>query len=173
MRKNNKLLFIGIFILSTAILLTPLFFKDILGQFQSLGLLGIFFINFFSSATLFLPTPGLLSIAVASKIYPPLAVAVLGSLGSALGEGIGFLFGHSSMQVLNGRKYKLLYHLNKFIFKQYGMYILVLFALIPNPIVDGLGILAGIAKYPIHRFLLAVFIGRFLRNLVIVYIGLF
>lgn len=174
MTKKNKLTFILLFVVSTAILLLPLFFKEQLSHMTSLGLAGLFFVNFFSSATLFLPTPGFISVAVASNIYNPLLTALIGALGSSSGEGVGFLFGRSSIEVLQGRKHKVWFHLNKFIFKKYGPIILFLFALVPNPIVDGLGILAGMAGYPLHKFIFSVFLGRLLRNLIIIlYFGTF
>lgn len=158
-----------LFLVSTLALLLPLFFKEQMRSIESFGLFGLFLINFFSSATIFLPSPGLVSIPVAATIYNPFSVILLGSVGSALGEGVGFLFGHSSVRVLNGEKHKVLFHLNKFIFKKYGLPILFITAAIPNPIVDGLGILAGIAGYPLHRFLIAVFLGRILRNIALVF----
>ncbi len=167
---RNRFIFIVLFIISTFVLLLPLFFKDQLKNVESFGLFGLFLINFFSSATIFLPSPGIVSVPVAAAIYNPLSVVLLGSLGSALGEGVGFLFGHSSMQVLNGKKHKILYHLNKFIFEKYGLPLIVIFAAIPNPVVDGLGILAGMAGYPLHKFLLAVLLGRIVRNIGLVFI---
>lgn len=169
-KRNNKLTLSLIFLASTLVLLLPLFFKQQLGQMQSLGLFGLFLINFFSSATIFVPTPGVISIAVASKLYPAIAVALFGALGSSLGELVGFYFGKTGIEIINGRKHKILYHLNKFIFAKYGLVILLVVALIPNPVVDGLGILAGSAGYPVYRFFIPVFIGRLLRNLIIAYL---
>ena len=172
MKKRRKLVFIALFIISTLVLLLPLFFKDRLQAVESFGLFSLFLINFFSSATIFLPSPGIVSVPVAAAIYTPVSVVLLGSLGSALGEGVGFLFGHSSMKVLDGKKHKILYHLNKFIFEKYGLPLLIITAAIPNPLVDGLGILAGMAGYPLHKFLIAVFLGRILRNIgLILFVG--
>lgn len=165
---RKKLFFAILFVISTIALIVPLFFKDELKQVESLGLLGVLFINFFSSATIFLPSPAMLSIPIASQIYNPIAVVILGSLGSSLGEVVGFIFGKSTIQVLNGKKHKILYHLNTFIFKKYGLPIIFIFSAIPNPVVDGLGILAGMAGYPLHRFLFAVLLGRILRNIILV-----
>lgn len=174
MTKKNKLTFILLFVVSTAILLLPLFFREQLSHMTSLGLAGLFFVNFFSSATLFLPTPGFISVAVASNIYNPILVALVGALGSSSGEAVGFIFGRTSVEVMNGRKHKILYHLNKFVFDKYGPILLFFFALVPNPIVDGLGILAGMAGYPLHKFIFSVFLGRLLRNLIIIlYFGKF
>lgn len=133
---------------------------------QTLGLLGLFLINFFSSATIFLPAPGMFSILSFSDIYSPVLIVFFASLGSTLGEGIGFMFGHSTREVLNiKKKHKILFHLNKFIFDKYGFAILFIIAFIPNPVVDGLGILAGMAGYPLKKFMFPVFLGRVVRNI--------
>ncbi len=174
MKKNNKLTFSILFVVSTAAMLIPFFFRDQLKQVESLGLLGLFLINFFSSATVFLPSPGIVSVIVAATLYNPVWVVLLSSLGSALGESVGFLLGHSSVKVLNGEKHKILYHLNKFIFDKYGIPLIIIASAIPNPLVDGIGILAGAASYPIHRFLIAVFIGRIIRHFgLVLYFGNF
>ncbi len=166
MKKNNKLFFILLFFISSLVLILPFFFKEELRQAQSFGLFGLFLINFFSSATIFLPAPGIFSIISFADIYHPVLITFFASLGSTLGEGVGFIFGHSTREVLNIRKkHKILFHLNKFIFEKYGFIILFIIAFIPNPVVDGLGILAGMAGYPIKKFLFPVFLGRVVRNI--------
>jgi membrane protein YqaA with SNARE-associated domain len=168
---NKKVFFILIFLISTIGILLPLFFKEQLQGMESFGLLGVFLINFFSSATIFLPSPGILSVPVASQIYNPFTVILLGSLGSSLGEVVGFLFGHSSIRVIDANKHRILYHLNRFVFEKYGIPLTIVVSAIPNPIVDGLGILAGMAGFKLHKFLIAVFIGRIIRNIVLVFLA--
>jgi membrane protein YqaA with SNARE-associated domain len=170
--KKKKSLYVFLFILSTILLFLPLFFKQFFTQASQLGLIGIFLINFFSSATLFLPAPAFISVAVGGHLYNPFLVALLASLGSSLGEGTGFLFGYSSQKTIGfSSNHKVLYHLAKFIFEKYGTVLIFLFSLIPNPVFDGIGIFAGISSYSTKRFFVVVFLGRFLRNLVISYFG--
>lgn len=169
--RYQRAFFIVIFLLSTCLILTPLFFKNFLLQVQTFGLAGIFLINFFSSATLFLPAPGILSVVVGGNIYNPFIVALLASLGSALGESVGFLFGYSSHKVINFEKHKLFYHLLSFTFKRYGVLMVFLFSLIPNPLFDGIGILAGLSGFSPRKFILVVFAGRLIRNIAISYLG--
>jgi membrane protein YqaA with SNARE-associated domain len=164
---QSKVLATSIFVVSTVLIFLPLFFRLQLEAFKSLGLFGIFLINFFGSATLFLPAPAILSVGVGVEVYGALEVVLLSSIGSSLGEGVGFLFGYSSREVLNLKKHKLLYYLGDYFFKKYGDAIIVIFSFIPNPIVDGVGIIAGLASYSFKRFLMLVFIGRLLRNILI------
>jgi membrane protein YqaA with SNARE-associated domain len=57
----------------------------------------------------------------------------------------------------------------KYFLKKYGAIAMFFFAFIPNPIFDGIGIVAGLTGYSPLRFLIITFLGRFLRNLLIVY----
>lgn len=166
MKKSNYFT-ISIFIVTLLVILLPFMLKGQMKNFESLGLLGLFFINFFGSATIFLPAPAILSIPVFGSIYNPLIVAIFSSLGSSLGESIAFFFGYSSKEIVNFKKHKLLYFVFSNTFQKYGGFIIFLLSLVPNPFIDGIGIIAGISGYPAKKFILFVFLGRFIRDIVI------
>src|SRR3990167_7066399 len=168
--QKNKLLLISIFILSCFALVAPLFFKDELRNLSSYGLVGIFFINLVSSASIFLPAPGILSVVVGAQIYDPMSVAIVSSVGATLGETVSFMLGHSSKHIFKHKKKSILFFLSKFTFKKWGVLIIFLTSLIPNPLIDGVGILAGVSSYSLKKFMFLVFLGKLLRNIVIVYI---
>ncbi len=163
----KRVSFILIFVLSTVLMLLPVFYKVQFQHFKSLGLLGIGLINFFGSATVFLPSPAILSVGIGGTLYNPLLVAFVSAVGSSLGESTGFLFGYSGEKVIDDKKPGLFYKLYQFVFEKYGAYILIFMAFIPNPLFDAVGIFAGVAQYPIKKFLLYVFIGRFARDIII------
>jgi len=170
---TSKIILIAIFIVSTALLFLPLFFDFDYKALLTFGLIGLFIVNFFGSATLFLPAPAILSVAIAGATLNPLAVALVAALASALGEGIAYLFGYSSTEVLNLKKHKLIFKISNTIMNWKGGILIPLFAFFPNPLFDGLGILAGVSKYPLKRFIFLTFIGRLVRNIGIAYLGLF
>lgn len=171
MKNRKKILYGLIFIVSTLIILLPLYFKPYFEKHKTLGLFEVLIVNFFGSATVFIPTPSILSVGIAGNLYNPLLVALLASIGSSLGESVGFLFGYSSREVLNLKKHKVLYYLNDFIFKRFGSAAVLFFSFIPNPLFDGIGILVGMSSYSLKKFLFLVFVGRFFRNLLIAYLG--
>src|SRR5687767_2941923 len=70
-------------------------FQQKLGEFTGLGLFGIFLINLFGSATLFLPAPAIASVVAGGVVYTPIFVALFSSLGSATGEIVAYLVGSS------------------------------------------------------------------------------
>ncbi len=171
-KKNNSLInqAVGTFILSLIVVLLAFHFQSGLSQFKKLGPVGIFLINFFGSATLFVPAPAIATVVAGGAIYPPFLVAFVAAIGSVCGDMIGYFLG------LSGRKAFLRDHHKKYtkiqlLFKKYGGTAVFFFALIPNPIFDAIGITAGIFGYSANKFLLLVFLGRIIRDIFLAQFG--
>jgi len=167
--RRRKILASLIFAGTLLFLLLAFIYREHLDEYRSLGLLGVFFVNFVGSATIFLPTPAILSIPIFAAIYPPLLVSLSSAAGSALGETTGYLLGVSSGEIIDLKKHKFLNYLQHVYFKKYGFLTIFFFTLIPNPIFDGIGLVAGVSSYPASRFIAAVFIGRFIRDTLIAF----
>jgi membrane protein YqaA with SNARE-associated domain len=168
---ESKLFFAFVFLLSSILLFSPFFFEVRFAQLQSLGLLGIAIINFISSATILLPAPGFIATGIGGSLYNPILVALASSAGASLGEGVGFVFGHSSRKISNSSTNKYFVLIENIIHHKHGGWLIVLLAFIPNPFFDVVGIAAGAALFPLKRFLLLVFAGRFARDIIIAYAG--
>lgn len=162
--KKEKIIAITIFILSFIFSIGFFLFRDYFKGMTSLGLLGLFLINFVSSASLFISAPSMINVFAGGAIYPPILVALVSSLGSAFGDLISFILGLSGRNLINHNFHKKLWFrfLEDF-FKKHGSWILFIFAFIPNPIFDSIGILAGAFSYPPLKFFLIVFAGRLIR----------
>lgn len=167
-RHHRKLYFLLLVALGIVLFL-PVFFQVKFHALRSFGLVGVFLINLFGSATVFLPAPGLLSVGISATQSNPLLVAIVGALGASLGEGTTFLFGYTSNKFFKLEKHKWIKKFKNKVFDRWGAGVILIFAFIPNPLFDGIGMLAGISKYPIKRFLLLTFIGRLFRYIVIAY----
>lgn len=172
-KTSSKVFLTILFLISSILLVLPFIIDLDLKALTAFGLVGLFLINFFGSATLFLPAPAIVSVAVAGATINPFLVAVVAAVAAALGEGIAYIFGYSSKEVLNLKKHKNFYKYSKAIVHWKNGILIILFAFFPNPLFDGLGILAGLSDFPVKRFLLFVFIGRMVRNIGIAYLGLF
>ena len=170
-KTQHKIFYLVTFLISILFILLPIFYQINFEKFQTFGLLGVLVLSFFGSATIFLPTPTIISIGVAGAYYNPILVGLFAAVGSTLGDGIGYILGYSSNKATNFEDKKILYGLLHFTLEKYGVIIILLFAIIPNPFFDGIGILAGIGKYPINKFLLLVFLGRLLRFYLVALIG--
>jgi len=120
----------------------------------------LFLLGFLSTANIFFPGP--IWLAALPLVGEPFLSAVVFSAGSALGEITGYLSG-SSLKDLFVKSH--LAHL----FNKYGEWLLFFMAIVPNPIFDTLGIIAGASGMPWWNFLLPVFLGRLIRYLLLFY----
>ena len=169
---NKKAFFVFILILSLILSFGLFFFKDYLKDLQSLGLLGIFLINFFSSATFFISGPAFLTVIAGGFIYPPLLVALVSSLGASFGDMVSFFFGHSGRKLaLHNLRKKIWFTVFEDLFRAYETIIIFLFAIVPNPFFDAVGLFAGIFGMNYFKFFIIMFIGRFARFILLAFLG--
>lgn len=161
---SQKLLAVGTLIASLVLSILFFEYKEFFRGTASLGLFGIFVINFISSATFFVSGPAFLTIFAGGSIYYSWHVALVGSLGSAFGDCLGYVFGFSGRKLIEeklakNKWYKLIHSY----FHRYGGWILLGFAFIPNPFFDSIGIIAGVFRYPLWKYFVIVLVGRFIR----------
>ena len=168
--KNFKRNYLVLLIISLAFIFLSFYFRDELSHLKSLGLFGIFLVNIIGSATLFLPAPSIATVVAGGILYHPLIVAVIAALGSGIGDMIGYLLGHSGKEILFKRT-SFWYTLFREVFHKFGALFIIIFSFIPNPFFDAVGIFAGIFSYSPVKFFVYVLIGRFLRNLLLAYLG--
>lgn len=161
---KNKIYAGSVFLLSILLSVAFFLFKDFFREASSLGLLGLFLVNFISSATFFVSAPAFFTIIAGGNLYSPILVAIVAALGACLGDMVGFLFGHSGRRLMKKKldSHKVIRFLEKH-FHRHGALIIFIIALIPNPFFDAVGILAGVVKYPPLKFFAIMLIGRFLR----------
>src|SRR3989304_9698820 len=140
----NKIIAGFIFVLSIVLSIAFFVFKDFFAASKSLGLIGLFVINFVSNASFFVSAPAFLTVVAGGNLYSPILVAFVSSFGATLGDAIGFIFGVSGRRLANNQlKKKTWYRILSKYFKKYGDFLLFTLALIPNPIFDAVGLLAG------------------------------
>lgn len=168
--KHFKRDYLVLFVVSIGLIGLSFIFRDQLERFSSFGLLGIFLINLISSITLFLPAPGIATVVAGGFLYNPLIVALVAAFGSSIGDFVAYILGRSGKEVLLKKK-SFWYNIFKETFHKYGAIFIILFAMIPNPVFDAIGLVAGLFSYSPRRFFLYVFVGRFLRNLLLAGVG--
>lgn len=169
---NNKLYASSVFLLSILLSIAFFVFRDYFKEASSLGLLGLFVVNFVSSATFFVSAPAFLTVIAGGNLYSPILVAVIAAVGACLGDMIGFLFGHSGRKLTKKKldKHRVVRFLEKY-FNRHGVLIIFLFAIIPNPFFDAIGILAGVLNYHPLRFFTIMFVGRIIRYWALAQVG--
>lgn len=169
---SKKLLFIVVFFASLISSVGFFMFRENFSEASKLGLFGIFIINFVSSASFFVSGPAFLTVIAGGSIYPILTVAIIASLGASLGDMVAYFFGFSGrhLAVKNLEK-KSWFLLLDNIFTRYGTFVVFLFAIIPNPFFDGIGLFAGITGMKYSKFFLLMFVGRLMRFTLLAFIG--
>lgn len=168
--QHLKLDYLLMLLVSLALIGVSFYFRDELSHFSTLGLLGIFIVNIIGSATLFLPAPAIASVVAGGFLFNPISVAIVAALGSAIGDMVGFLLGHSGKEIFL-KKNSFWYKFLKQAFHRFGAIFIIIFSFIPNPLFDAIGIFAGVFSYSPIKFFFYVLVGRFLRNLLLAYLG--
>jgi membrane protein DedA with SNARE-associated domain len=163
---------ICIFIFALILLVIIWLFRRQFTSMGHLGLLGIFFVNFFASATVVVPLPGVASVFLGGAVLDPIAVGVVSGLGASLGELLAYFvgFGGRAFVGRGGEQEQLIAMIEKF-FHSAGFITTLVFSALPVPVFDVIGLLAGSLNYPVWKFFFATLIGRVGRNILIAWTG--
>ncbi len=169
---SRKYFTIFVLILSFALSIGVFVLRDNFKEATKLGLFGIFLINLASSSTFFVSGPAFLTVIAGGSIYPPLLVALVASLGAAAGDMVSFFLGFSGRNLTEHKlKKKLWFTVLEDLFKAYGTVIVFIFAIIPNPVFDAIGLVAGVLGFKPLKFFALMLTGRFARFVILALIG--
>ena len=161
-----------ILIVTLLIMLLIFSLRSTLVNYTHYGLLGIFLINLLSSASVVFPIPGAASIFIGGAVWNPLLVGLVSGIGTSIGELTGYMVGYGGSGIISQSKNKIkLWIAFKKIFHQHGFLTILIIAMIPLPIFDYVGILAGSMGYSIYKYYLATLIGRTIRNYIFAVAG--
>lgn len=153
-----------------AILVSVLIFllRDKFRALETYGYLGIFLLSVLGNATIILPIPVIIAAFIGGGILNPFWVAVLVSLGASIGELTGYLAGLSGREAIEKKKelVKIRHWMHK-----WGLWVIFFLAAIPNFLFDLAGIVSGATKIPVYKFLMVTWAGKFVRYLIIAYLG--
>lgn len=131
-----------------------------------IGLIVLFFLSLLSNATLLLPVPGLALTLLAATVANPLTVGIAAGSGQALGEMTGYLAGYSGQELIdNAPRYERMVAW----MRRYGVLTIFVLALIPNPLFDLAGIVAGALRMPWWLYLISAGTGKILKNIALAY----
>lgn len=135
---------------------------------KAYGYPGIFLFSILANATIFVPVPGVMFTSAMGAVFNPLFVSIAAGTGASLGELSGYMAGFSGQAVVEGseRYQRVVRWMEK-----YGDITILVLAFIPNPLFDLAGIIAGILKMPIWKFLIYCAIGKILKMIIFAYAG--
>jgi membrane protein YqaA with SNARE-associated domain len=129
-------------------------------DFPLYGYPAVFVISLIGNATIILPTPSMAVVFGLGGALNPVTVGIVAGLGSALGELTGYLAGVGGRAVVEDQA---LYDRIERWMRKRGMLVIFVLGLVPNPVFDVGGMIAGALKMPLWQFLLAAWAGKSLR----------
>ena len=141
---------------------------DRVEDFGRYGYPGIFLLNLLSSATIVIPAPGLAVVSVMGSVLNPFLVGLCAGAGDALGELTGYLAGYGGSAVAeDSERYERVVVWTQ----RYGLWVIFVLSVIPNPLFDLAGIAAGALRIPVYRFLIVCWIGKTIKTILFAWGG--
>ena len=155
-------------------------------RLQGFGYGGVFLANLLSTATVFVPVPGLTAVGQALIIQQggslnPVLVGLLGGTGMALGEITAYAAGSVGSEMVADENIQAPRIVRPAVTKviswidwlmdHYGFWTLLVLSAIPNPAFELAGITAGAVRMSFPRFMVAVLIGKNIRGLLLAFLG--
>ena len=171
---------------SIALLLLPIWVDMSEGRFATFGYTGVFVANLASTATVFIPVPGLTAagqalILTQGDVLNPVLVGLLGGAGMALGEVTAYAAGAVGSEVAREGRLEaprlvrpLVERVIRWIdwlMDHYGFATLLVLSAVPNPAFELAGLTAGVVRMHFWRFMIAVLIGKCTRGLLLAFLG--
>ena len=145
-----------------------LLFKEKIQEFSTLGYIGLFVSCFVSNLSILLSTSSTIIIIAASLTLNPFICIVVGGIGTAFGEQASYVCGliGSSGFDISTKKGK---EITTKWFERNSFLTVLLFAFVPLPVFDIIGIIAGAKRMSWWKYTLAAVLGKVLKfTLVIV-----
>lgn len=133
------------------------------------GYLSVFFISLLSSATVLIPAPGLAVVFAMGGALDPVTLGIIAGIGSGLGELSGYIAGASGRGLILRNK-GINSHLRWFT-TQYTLPALFVLAILPLPVFDLAGVMAGALKIRVSHFLAVVISGKIIKHILVAMLG--
>jgi uncharacterized membrane protein YdjX (TVP38/TMEM64 family) len=170
LRKGRKVLaVVGVALIVAAVVYVGLHGADLVAL-ASLGYPGVAMLMFLSSSTIVLPAPGFAAVLLAGTVWNPLLIGLAAGLGAATGELSGYILGAGGTTVLDLKEGKNWKRVHQWL-ERHGFVAILVLALIPNPLFDVLGMVAGTAAYPVRKFWIICSVGNTIKYAAMAYLS--
>ncbi len=152
-----------------AVTLVTVLFADVTDVefWRKIGYPGVFVFSVLGSAGVVFAIPGLVAVCGAGGLeLNPIVLGLLSGAGEAVGELSGYAIGFGGKSVVERSE---LYQTVRRLIVRRGMVVLFVVSIIPNPIFDLIGIVAGGVNFPVRKFLMAVWAGKTIKGMAVAY----
>jgi uncharacterized membrane protein YdjX (TVP38/TMEM64 family) len=165
--------FIGLVVLSFGLAALLRFLQSQLHidiyRYAWLAYLSVFVMSLLANATIIAPVPfGVIIVTTAAQHYNPALIALAAAAGGTLGELSGYFAGRLGRKIAIPENIisnkRITYWVEKF-----GFWAIAVLAFQPVIPFDVGGIVAGVSKMPLIKFLPALFLGKFPKYIIIAY----
>ncbi len=146
-------------IIVITVIILSFVYRNEIESFATISYMGVFVACFASTATILLPAPGILVVLRYAQVFNPVVIVLLGGIGTAVGEMVGFLLGWSGNELMKINKEWGLFSW----FTKHPNIMVFLFSMIPFPVFDIVGITAGATKMNPLKFLGLCAIGKTIK----------
>lgn len=144
-----------------------LLWSEIIKKLALAGYIGLFVACFLTNATVFLPASGIAFTISASTVLNPLFCTIIGGVGTACGELISYYCGRVGKHVVENTP--LFSRIQTYV-QKYGVLTVWLFAFLPLPLFDLVGVTAGAGKMPLPKYIIPCMIGKVMKMMVYVFL---
>lgn len=155
-------------LLAVLVTVVILLLSNRIQELQALGYLGAFLIMLAGNATVVFPVPGLVFVIAMGSTLNPWLVGLCAGPGAALGELTGYLAGYGGATPLENTA---LYRRFDGWMDRFGPWVVFVLAIVPNPVFDMAGILAGASHMPWWKYLLAATAGKTIQATLLAWAG--
>jgi membrane protein YqaA with SNARE-associated domain len=156
-------------LLAVAITVVLFLYRDKVAEFGNYGYLGAFLVCLISNATIILPVPGIVVLFALGATLNPVFVALVGAAGGTIGEITGFMAGYGGRGMVQGSGR--MYVMAESWIRRWGGWAIFAFAVFPLPVLDIAGVVAGVLRYPVWKFLLVAWPGKSIKYIILVLAG--
>lgn len=169
MKKQMKKIFsvLASVFLAVLLALPYICFREEIQQMQTVGYIGLFVACAVSNISVLMPSSSTLIVVAAASVLNPWLCVLFGGLGVALGEQTSYLCGRIGIlgfgENLSERETRTVRWLRKNAFLT-----IFLFALIPLPVFDIVGIAAGVMRIQWYKYAIAAMLGKVLRFVLVI-----
>lgn len=144
-----------------------LIWKEELQRLPVMGYSGLLVSCITANATVFFPASGIIYVLTASTALNKWMCCLIGGIGTAIGEQVGYFCGKTGRQLLKETAF---YERAFKWVKKHGFLTVFIFAMLPMPLFDIVGVTAGSCHMKWRTFTAACILGKIIKMLFMVII---
>lgn len=133
--------------------------RDAVQKYAPVSYLGVLLVCFIANASILLPAPSILVVVQYSMILNPVLTALCGAVGATLGEMTGYLAGAHGGNLLASKIRKKVLS----VMPKHPYLVVFCFSLIPLPVFDIVGLIAGAMKLNQSTFFASCLLGKLIK----------